>query len=379
MTLASTALPHGSLNDSGPPQLLDCEAGMLPPEVEAALGPLYANIHSTTAHLRVYGGLEDVNAVYVARERAAPSAIFLLRDDGSRLRVINEGMRLSAAAVEAFARHAFGARPGLAVIEFNAVDVPALTLGFPLQQAICTADMPLALPGDSDAYLAGLGKNMRRNLRRYMDKLLQQHPSFGFAIAEGESISEEDARAVIALNRARITGKHQTFSIDHEEERILALLRSCGMAGIGRIEGKVCCGALGYRVGDRYFFKIIGHDPQYNPCSLGILCCYLMIRACIERGCSEYNFMWNEYEYKYALGARRRDLQHVAIYRSRLHQLAQARLAAGLALAGARHRATALLEPGARLDELPASTRAAAHLLRSARSLKRLIASRRAG
>ncbi|GIZ52219.1 GNAT family N-acetyltransferase [Noviherbaspirillum aridicola] len=377
MTPASTAL-HDRLPHAGTRGLLDLGGSALPVELDDALSRLYGNIHSTPAHLRIYGGLDEVNAVYVARDHEALSAVLLLRDDGRRLRVINEGMRLEAAALEDFARHAFAARPHLSAIEFNAVEAPPLTIGFPVQQAICTADMPLALPPDADTYLASLGKNMRRNLRRYMDRLLQLHPSFRFEILEREAISPADARAVIDLNRARIAGKQQAYSIDDEEERILALLGERGMAGIGRIDGRVCCGALGYRVGGRYFFKIIGHDPQYNPCSLGILCCYLMIRACIERGCSEFNFMWNEYEYKYALGARRRDLQRVVIYRSRLHQLAQGRLAAGLALAGARHRAAALLEPGARLDELPAGARATAHLLRTMRAVKRGLAFRRA-
>lgn len=382
MRTNTTRIPLASGSDAGEDseqQLVDCSGGQLARALEEDLCRLYRNIHSTPAHLRIYGGIDTVQSAYVARRAGQTSAVFLLREQGRLLRVVNEGMLLDAPAVDAFARCVFGARPNITAIEFHAVEAAPLRLGFPVQQAVCTAEMPLALPAGTDAYLGSLGKNMRRNLRRYMDKLQLNFPSFQFEVYEREAIPEAHARAVIDLNRARIAGKQQAYSIDAEEERIVALLAACGMAGIGRIDGRVCCGALGFRVHDRYFFKIIGHDPQYNPWSLGILCCYLMIRACIERGCSEYNFMWNEYEYKYALGARRRDLQHVAIYRSRLHQLAQARLAAGLALAGARHRATALLEPGARLDELPASTRAAAHLLRSARSLKRLIASRRAG
>lgn len=376
MTPASIALQENGLRQ-GSLQLLDNGGDALTGEFDAALCRLYGNVHSSLAHLRVYGGIEAVNAVYVAGDLRDPSAIFLLHEDGSRLRVINEGMRLDEKTVGAFAQYMFDARPGLSAIEFNAVEAPALSTGFPVQQAVCTADMPLALPPDIDAYLATLGKNMRRNLRRYMDKLLQAHPSFRFDIFEREAITGEDARAVIALNRQRIAGKHLAYSIDDEEERILALLRATGMAGIGTFDGKVCCGALGYLVGRRYFFRIIGHDPQFNPYSLGILCCYLMIRACIERGCDEFNFMWNEYEYKYALGACRRDLQRVVIYRSRLHQLAQGRLAADLALAAARYRAAALLEPGARLDELAPGERAARQLLLTARAVKRGLTSRR--
>lgn len=359
-------------------RLLDFDGASLPVELEEALHKLYANVHSSTAHLRIYGGMESVRLIYVGRDSAGRvTSLFLLQEEGRRIRVINEGMRLDAATVEAFSRHMFAARPMLSAIEFNGIDVAPLAIAFPIQQVISTAEMPLALPDSIDDYLAGLGKNMRRNLRRYMDKLCQQHPGFHFDVLEGDDIPSEHARAVIALNRTRITAKQQTFSINDEEGRILALLRECGMAGIGWIDGKICCGALGYRIGDRYFFKIIGHDPQYNQYSLGILCCYLMISACIQRGCSEYNFMWNEYEYKYALGAHRRDLHRVVIYRSRMHQLRQGGLAAALALAGARYRAAALLEPNVRMETLSPAARMAAHLLRGARALKRSLAALR--
>jgi hypothetical protein len=352
-------------------RLIDCRRHGLPDAIGEELCRLYGNIHSSPAHLRVYGGLDTVTQAYVATHEGGARAIFLLREEGPRLRVVNEGMRVDTAAAEAFARFVFATAPGIAAIEFHAIESAPLSLSFPLQQAVCTAEMPLALPSTVDAYIAGLGKNTRRNLRRYMDKLLQRFPSFRFDVHERNALGTADARAVIALNRARINGKQQAYSIDDEEERILALLQECGLAGVGRIDGKICCGALGYRVGDRFFFKIIGHDPQYNPWSLGILCCFLMIRACIERGCSEYNFMWNEYEYKFALGARRRELARVVIYRSRLHMLANGRMACAVARDAARHRAASLLEMGGRLHELPAATRAAFHLLHAARSLKR--------
>jgi CelD/BcsL family acetyltransferase involved in cellulose biosynthesis len=349
----------------------------LPPAVDEELCRLYSNIHSSLAHLRIYGGLDSITHTYIARRGAQASAIFLLRRDGRTLRVVNEGMALDQQTVEHFARYIFGSFPDVDRIEFHAVEARLQDLSYPMQRAVCTAEMPLQLPDSVDDYLTGLGKNMRRNLRRYMEKLQQRFPSFRFDVHEREAIADQDVRAIMDLNRARIAGKRQAYSIDAEEERIIALARACGMVGIGRIDNRICCGAVGYRVGDRYFFKIIGHDPQYNPWSLGILCCYLTICACIERGCREYNFMWNEYEYKFALGACRRDLERLVVYRSRLRLMANAGAACRIALDAWRHRAAALMEQRGRLDQLPAASRAAFHLLHGLRSLKRSVATLR--
>jgi CelD/BcsL family acetyltransferase involved in cellulose biosynthesis len=231
----------------------------------------------------------------------------------------------------------------------------------------------LPLPESVDAYLASLGKNTRRNLRRYMDKLKRSHPSFRFEIFDKEAVCEEHVRAIIELNRTRISGKNMSFGINSEIDRIVALTKACGMVGVATIDGRICGGTIGYMAGKNYFFKVIAHDPQYNEFSAGILCCYLAISECIARGCEQFNFMWNEYEYKFALGAAPRELAHFAIYRSRLHMLRQARHVVSLAADGYRHKVSSLLEKTGREDQLSGSQRLAFHALDGLRRVKRMM------
>jgi hypothetical protein len=345
----------------------------MPPFVEQALQRLYGNIHSSLAHLRVYGGIEGITNVYVARRQSEITAILLYRVDGDAVQVVNEGMLLDEEEIERFAAHVFSTLPQVATISFHAVQADIRRLRFPYQQHVCTANIVLALPPTQEAYLASLGKNTRRNIRRYMEKLMRDFPGFRYEVYEKEEVDPQQVREIMNLNRARISGKNKIYSIDNEEDMIVALTRACGMVGVATIDGRVCGGAVGYRVGNNYFFKVIAHDPRYNAYSAGILCCYLTICACIERGCKEYNFMWNEYEYKFALGAVRRDLHHIAVYRSRLQYLRHAGTVCGNVLAACRYQAALLIERGERPEQLSRIDRIMLRLLAGARWIRRAL------
>ncbi|WP_420476057.1 GNAT family N-acetyltransferase [Noviherbaspirillum sp. ST9] len=367
---AGTLLGEASESDD---VLVEVHAGAPATHVDAAMQSLYSNIHSTFAHLQVYGGLRDVTHTYLARRKDRLLAVFLLRRDGNTVHVINEGMTVDEAELERFAGHLFSIWRSVSAICLHAVDSQVRVMPRPLQQYACTANIVLPLPATADDYVASLGKNMRRNLRRYMDKLKRDHPSLQVEVAEKADASEADMRAIIDLNRVRIAGKNMRYGLDDEVEKVMALVRQCGMVLAMRIDGRVVAGSIGYFAGSHYFFKVISHDPRYNEYSAGILCCYLTICECIARGCKEYNFMWNEYDYKFALGAHARSLHHVVVYRSRLHFLLRPRLAMSNAAAAWRHRVSALFEKASKEESLSGGERAFVRVLEAARSAKRAL------
>jgi hypothetical protein len=352
---------------------IELYAGAPPAAVDTAMQALYGNIHSTFAHLTVYGGLQEVGYSYVARSKDRLLAIFLLRRDGRTVHVVNEGMTVDDVELERFAGHIFSIWRSVSAICLHAVDSQVRILPRPFQQYACTANIVLPLPATADAYVASLGKNMRRNLRRYMDKLKRDHPSLQIDVTEKDDASEEDMRAIIELNRMRIADKNIRYGLDDEVEKVIALERSCGMLVAMRVDGQVIAGSIGYFAGSNYFFKVISHDPRYNEYSAGILCCYLTICECIARGCKEYNFMWNEYEYKFALGAHSRSLHHVVVYRSRLHLLRRPRLALSNALAAGQHWVNSLFDRAGKDEDLSRVERAVVRILGGLRSAKRAL------
>src|SRR5690606_33235244 len=121
---------------------------------------------------------------------------------------------------------------------------------------------------------------------------------------------------------------------DTEAANIIAFAKRCGLVGVVRIEGRICAGAICYRIGNHYHLRVIGHDPQYNAYGLGMWCCYRTICECIVRGGTQFHFMWGQEEYKYRLLGVQCELAHVVVYRSRARMLVHARAAARTALTG---------------------------------------------
>ncbi|HEY0844778.1 MAG TPA: GNAT family N-acetyltransferase [Noviherbaspirillum sp.] len=356
------------------PVVISCHDAAVPPLLDAELRNLYGNIHSTTAHLAVYGGLTDVTHIYTARQNERPLAIFLFRSHRDTVTVINEGMTLDAAELERFTNYVFTTWRSVTAIRFHAVRIPApLMLRRPAQHHACTAEIVMPLPDSVDAYLASLGRNMRRNLRRYQERLRSRHPSVRYDFYDNEDVPEHLIHEVIRLNRMRIEGKQLQYALDDEVDKLVTLVRRCGTLGVMTIDGKVVAGGIGYRVGDAWFFKVNAHDPDYNAFSAGILSCYYTICECIARGCREFNFMWNEYEYKFALGGQARNLHRLVIYRSRLQLLLHAARAMSETAAAARHRIAALLEKAHAGKALSRRERSVAGMLALLRRGRRML------
>jgi hypothetical protein len=312
-----------------------CYDNEVPAFVEAELERLYGHIFCSLVHFTAYGGLPADTSTYVVRKNNRIATIFLFRRKGTRVSVINEGMTLDDEDTKRFASHIFAAYKSVNVISFNAVQGDIANLPFPWQRFACTEDIVAALPDSREAYLASLGKSTRSYIHRYENKLRRSFPSFSLKVYEQKEINAQDIHAIVQMNRARMTAKAKVSSNDDEEmARIIAMVRACGLVCVATIDGRICAGVIHYRLGSNFFMPVIAHDAQYNDYRLGTICCYLAICECLARGCKEYHFMWGRYDYKYRLGGVQRDLQHLALYRSRVQLLRNADMALGIALDG---------------------------------------------
>ena len=318
-------------------------------EVPAFVGPtmeqLYGNLFSSMLQFDLSGLDHASTSTYVAREGARVVALFLFQRRHSRLRVLNETIRIDAAEVRRFVRYIFARYPSVGVVSFNAVEVRPAALGYPFQHVNQLEDIAMALPATPDAYLAGLGKNMRRNVRRYTERVTRAFPDYQFRCHEREAVDEALVRSIIGFNHARMANKQKASNLDEQAvRRVTHLARAAGLVGVVTIDGRECAGAISYRVGANYFLDILAHDPAYDDYWVGILCCYQTIRACILRGGREFHFLWGRYDYKFTLGATLRELDALAVYRSRVQMLLHADLALKLAYDGRRRRLKLWLE-----------------------------------
>src|SRR5205085_250814 len=108
-----------------------------------------------------------------------------------------------------FAGYIFATYPSVTAVSFHAVHPDTSGLSFPHQRFNCADDIVISLPADDDTYLASLGKNTRRNIRRYMDRLKRSFPSFRVDFHECAEADEQQIRAIIDFNRARMAGKNK--------------------------------------------------------------------------------------------------------------------------------------------------------------------------
>jgi hypothetical protein len=307
-----------------PTQVIDISVyrDVVPEFVREPLERLYRHLHSSLAYHSIYGDVSNGTNTCVLQQGGELVAVLLFRVEGNQVRVLNEQCSFDSEVIKIFSRLIFDDFPFAHIISFPVIANPPAALDRPFQHAKCTQDIVLTLPESVNSYMAKMGKSTRNYIKRYSNKLKRCFPSVSSMAYAGSSVDDEQIRAIIELNHARMSGKHKRSYIDESEtERIIRLVRQCGLVTVVTIDGKVCAGTINYRIADNYFLHVIAHDPLYDEYGLGTLCCYLAICECIERKGCEYHFLWGRYEYKYRLLGEQRDLSHLLIYRSRFHMV----------------------------------------------------------
>ena len=315
-----------------------CYKNEIPATLEQELDALYGNLYSSLTHFRIVGGAENAST-YVARKDGNPVAIFLFRQQGKKVQVLNEGMMLSVIEVARFADYIFTAFPAVSVVSFHAVHANLGSLRLPYQQTNCTEDSVIALPSTAAAYLAMLGSSTRKKVKNYMNRVQRTFPSFQWRVSATGTINENDVNDIIMLNRRRMFSKNKVSAIGKQEAAyLMQLAKSCGFVVACTIEDRICCGMIGYRVGAHYFSFVTAHDPDYDNYRLGLLINYLAISEAIARGGREYHLLWGREPQKALLQGVQRDLDDIHVFRSRLGAARNAGLIVETALRGMLRR-----------------------------------------
>lgn len=323
-----------------PPVLVTCHEEEVPSFVEGELDRLYGGRYASMAHFRIHG-LTVGSSTYVARRGGEVVTVLLFRRTRRVVTVLNEGIRIGREEAELFARHMFARYRTVGAVLFGSVETEAQDFAVPSQRYPYVEDTVLALPPTVQRYWEGLGARTRANLKNYLNKLRRDEPAFAFAVYERQDVDEQHVRAIIGLNRQRMRRKDKVSTIDaQEEESILRYVRERGFVGVATIAGRFCGGVLMYRLGRNFTLRILAHDPRYDSCHLGLVCTYLSICACIERGGEgQFYFGWGRDGYKYRLGGKPRQLSRLVLYRSRAQLLLRAGLAGRTMWAGLGFRA----------------------------------------
>jgi hypothetical protein len=329
---------------------ISCYENDVPAFIENEMNTIYGSVYSTLTHFRIYN--DDIDtSTYIVRKDGKITTIFLFCFEKRVVRVINEVLNVSEEDVERFTSYIFSTFPNITAISFKAIITNVKRLRFPYQRVNFLEDLVVTLPSTEEEYYESLAKSTRRHLKRFTKKIHENLPTFRFEVYEANEIDPQLVREIVSLNWTRMAGKNKESGINEEEtERFIDLASQCGLVSVVTVNGKVCAGGIGFRTDTNYFLNVLAHDPSYDNYCLGIICCYMTICACIERGGKEFHFLWGRYDYKHILLGVKRDLDNVVVYRSYSYMLLNADMAMETAINGYVRRAKLWLYNGKKQD-----------------------------
>ncbi|MGQ0668320.1 MAG: GNAT family N-acetyltransferase [Actinomycetota bacterium] len=176
----------------------------------------------------------------------------------------------------------------------------------------------LALPGSYDEYLAGLPTKLRHEIKRKARKLESDAGPYRICLATHAKLVEY-LDLFVSLHRSS-DGPKGVFLQPGME----IFFRRLGEAFLPRgifnltfieVEGKKLAGTIGFRFEGTYSLYNSAFDHEWRQLSPGMVLVAEVIRSAIESGCSEFDMLKGDYEYKYRFGAHPRAVKRLVITR----------------------------------------------------------------
>lgn len=167
----------------------------------------------------------------------------------------------------------------------------------------------IPLPADFDAYLAGIDKKQRHEIRRKMRRAAEYEIPVRWYLVEDESTLDSEMDAFFALMTQ--DPAKEKFLTEPMRRQLLATARTALRGGwlwlaFLEVGGRKAAGAFNFDYGDRLWGYNSGVNHEFIELSPGwVLLSHTLQWACEHRR-SEFDFMRGNEEYKYRFGARDR-------------------------------------------------------------------------
>jgi CelD/BcsL family acetyltransferase involved in cellulose biosynthesis len=164
----------------------------------------------------------------------------------------------------------------------------------------------ILLPGDWEAYLAGIDKKQRHEIRRKIRRLEESGIPTRFYIVEDKSTLRAEGESFMALMAQ--DAEKEAFLAPSMREFLHSVIQCafdehCLQLAFLEIEGKKAAGYLNFYYLDRVWVYNSGLNRQFNEYSPGWVLLAYLVRWAIEHHAKEFDFMRGDEEYKYRFGA----------------------------------------------------------------------------
>jgi hypothetical protein len=174
------------------------------------------------------------------------------------------------------------------------------------------------LAGSWDAYLAGLHKKQRHEVRRKIRKLENETAGFSYRrLTEKEEII---SFIPIFFDLFIQNPEKQDFLTSEMKQFFQQLIVAAAETKLARFgllefENRTVAAVLYFEYGDRIYLYNSGYDSEYHSLSVGLLAKILCIRDSIERGKQVFDFLKGQEIYKTRLGGKTVPIYQVTLER----------------------------------------------------------------
>jgi CelD/BcsL family acetyltransferase involved in cellulose biosynthesis len=190
--------------------------------------------------------------------------------------------------------------------------------GWEVQQETLHPCPQIDLGGTWEAYLAGLDKKQRHELRRKMRRAEQDPAGVHWRLHQaGEDL---ETAATRFLELMAHDDEKKTFLSQQMQDQFRDLMRAAQRNGWLHLsflerDGEPVAGALSFDYGGRIWLYNSGINPEFLSLSPGWVLIGHIVQWAIEHGREALDFMRGDEKYKYRLGGVARSVQRLRISR----------------------------------------------------------------
>ncbi|MBN1306237.1 MAG: GNAT family N-acetyltransferase [Anaerolineales bacterium] len=176
----------------------------------------------------------------------------------------------------------------------------------------------IPLPGDFEAYLAGIDKKQRHEIRRKMRRAkAHEKPVRWYIVKDGDTLEAEIEAFLDLMSK---DPQKAVFLTDVMRSHLKTSVRAAFEAGwlqlaFLEVDGVKAAASLNLDYDNRILAYNSGFDPEYLDLSVGWVLLGYILQWANEQGRSEFDFMRGDEQYKYRFGAIDRFVTRVSISR----------------------------------------------------------------
>jgi CelD/BcsL family acetyltransferase involved in cellulose biosynthesis len=178
--------------------------------------------------------------------------------------------------------------------------------------------LSIDLPGDWEAYLAGIDKKQRHEIRRKMRRAMSGEKPLTWYVSEDPAKIDDDIEAFIGLmERDEEKAKFLTPAMRENFRRTTrcAFDEGCLLLSFLELDGTKIAAYLSFDYLNQLWVYNSGMNFDYNEYSPGWVLLGELLKWANENGKTKFDFMRGDEDYKFRFGAKKRDVLRVTLER----------------------------------------------------------------